>query len=161
VAFVEIKMNANTDPPAGDAAIVEGAGERTRNPCRRAIALPHSGQRPLEWTDRAEGNRLEATTEEIKVNKKDTPRRNRLPIISRETRRLIGEEVREEELGGYICQFLKRLQKKNPEAAYFIEEYARGSRCANQTMTCMALLYRMLEAQAEVDAISIKWLARG
>jgi hypothetical protein len=94
------------------------------------------------------------------VNKEDTARRDRLPIISRETRRLIGEEVREEELGCYLRKFLKRLKKKNPEAAYFIEAYARGSRCANQTLACMALLYRMLEAQAEVDAISIKWLAR-
>jgi hypothetical protein len=94
------------------------------------------------------------------VNEEDTARRDRLPIISRETRRLIGEEVREEELGGYILRLLKRLKKKNPEAAYFIEEYARGSKCANQTLACMTLLYRMLEAQAEVDAISIKWLAR-
>ena len=101
-----------------------------------------------------------ALTQEIKLNKEDPARRDRLPIISRETRRLIGEEVREDELGGYIRKFLERLKKKNPEAAYFIEEYARGSRCAIQTLGCMALLYRMLEAQAEVDAISIKWLAR-
>jgi hypothetical protein len=97
---------------------------------------------------------------EINVNKEDMARPDRLPIISRETRRLIGEEVREQELGGYIRKFLERLKKKNPEAAYFIEEYARGSKCANQTLACMALLYRMLEAQAEVDAISINWPAR-
>jgi hypothetical protein len=132
-----------------------GDEARTRKgkPCRRTAG-------PLEWTDRAEGNRLEANTEVIKVNKEDTARRDRLPVISPETRRLIGEEVREDELGGYIRKFLKRLKKNNPEAAYFIEEYARGSRCATQSLACMALLYRMLEAQAEVDAISINWLAR-
>ena len=94
------------------------------------------------------------------MNKEDTARRDRLPIVSPGTRRLIGEEVRGDELGGYVRRFLQRLKRKNPEAAYFIEEYARGSRCATQTLACMALLYRMLEAQAEVDAISIKWLAR-
>ena len=77
-----------------------------------------------------------------------------LPIVKEEIGFAIQEEFRNSMGGDYICETLKRMEKENPCIANFISAYSlQFKESILPTMSCAVLVYRLLESQAEADAM--------
>lgn len=86
-----------------------------------------------------------------------------LPVVSPDTGRFVQAELEQGKEGNqYIIEILKRLQQKNPRIAEFLNgftnEIPAGPIDSKDVMLymsyCGALVYRLLEKQAEVDFYS-------
>lgn len=77
-----------------------------------------------------------------------------LPIVKEEIGFAIQEEFRKSVDGDYICETLERMGKENPCVANFIAAYSlQFEEAILPVMACAVLVYRLLESQAEADAM--------
>lgn len=76
----------------------------------------------------------------------------KLPIISDEIVRMVGEELeRGFENDEFITHVIERLKRNNQNIADFIGELANESDDPVRVAICGAVVFRLLEAQAEAE----------
>jgi hypothetical protein len=76
-----------------------------------------------------------------------------LPCVTKETGFAVCRELEQEEDNDYIIRLLERLEDENPCVAEFVSRMAIQHDDPVGLSTAALLVYRMLESQAEADAL--------
>ena len=76
-----------------------------------------------------------------------------LPQVTKETGFAVCRELEREENNGYVIRTLERLQEENPCVAEFVSRLAIAHDDPVGISTAAVLVYRLLESQAEADAL--------
>ena len=76
-----------------------------------------------------------------------------LPKVTKETGYAVCRELEQEDDNNYIIQLLERLEEENPCVAEFVSRLAIQHDDPVGITTSAMLVYRLLESQAEADAL--------
>ncbi|MBI3725704.1 hypothetical protein HY251_17395 [bacterium] len=78
----------------------------------------------------------------------------RLPVVTKETGFAVCRELEREEDNDFIIHLLERLEEANPCVAEFVSRLAVQHEDPVGISTAALLVYRLLESQAEADALA-------
>lgn len=76
-----------------------------------------------------------------------------LPHVTKETGYAVCRELEREDNNEYVIQMLARLEQENPCIAEFVSRLAIQNEDPVGITTAALLVYRLLESQAEADAL--------
>ncbi len=76
-----------------------------------------------------------------------------LPVVTRETGNAVSRELEREEDNDYVVRMLERLERQNPCVAEFVSRLAVQHEDPVAISTAALLVYRLLESQAESNAL--------
>ena len=76
-----------------------------------------------------------------------------LPQVTKETGYAVCRELEREENNGFVIRTLARLEEENPCVAEFVSRLAIQHDDPVGISTAAVLVYRLLESQAEADAL--------
>ncbi|RMG15101.1 MAG: hypothetical protein D6731_09060 [Planctomycetota bacterium] len=76
-----------------------------------------------------------------------------LPLVTKETGYAVCRELEREANNDYVIRLLERLEDENPCVAEFISRLAIQHEDPVGLSTAAALVYRLLESQAEADRL--------
>jgi hypothetical protein len=77
----------------------------------------------------------------------------RLPVVTKETGLSVCRELEREEDNDFIVRLLERLEAENPCVAEFVSRLAIQHEDPVAISTAALLVYRLLESQAESNAL--------
>lgn len=77
----------------------------------------------------------------------------RLPVVTKETGHAVSRELEREEDNDFIIGLLERLEEQNPCVAEFVSRLAIQHEDPVGISTAALLVYRLLESQAESNAL--------
>ena len=77
-----------------------------------------------------------------------------LPRVTKETGYAVCRELDRDDNNEYVIALLKRLESENPCVAEFVSRLAIQHEDPVGISTAALLVYRLLESQAEADALS-------
>lgn len=80
-----------------------------------------------------------------------------IPTIQEDVAKPLQKELLETEETEYMVAAIRDLQKKNPLAANFISQFAMSTKEPVSVAYCALILYKLLEGQAEANALAQKW----
>lgn len=78
----------------------------------------------------------------------------RLPVVTKETGFAVCRELEREEDNDFVTKLLARLEEENPCVAEFVSRLAVQHEDPVAITTAALLVYRLLESQAEADALA-------
>jgi phosphohistidine phosphatase SixA len=78
----------------------------------------------------------------------------RLPVVTKETGFAVCRELEREEDNDFIVRLLERLEEQNPCVAEFVSRLAVQHEDPVGISTAALLVYRLLEMQAESNALT-------
>lgn len=76
-----------------------------------------------------------------------------LPRVTKETGFTVCHELEREDNNEYVIRMLERLERENPCVAEFVTRLAIQNEDPVGITTAALLVYRLLESQAEADAL--------
>lgn len=76
-----------------------------------------------------------------------------LPKVTSETWEAFSQDNEEGRPNAKIQGMLEKIERENPWLAQFIQAYAEDCENPAEVETCAAFVYRLLENQAEADAL--------
>ena len=76
-----------------------------------------------------------------------------LPTVTKETGYAVCRELERAENNDYVIRILERLERENPCVAEFVSRLAIQHDDPVGISTAAVLVYRLLESQAEADAL--------
>lgn len=79
--------------------------------------------------------------------------RSALPTVTKETGFAVCRELERADNNDYVIQLLERLEEQNPCVAEFVSRLAIQHDDPVGITTSAMLVYRLLESQAEADAL--------
>jgi len=84
-----------------------------------------------------------------------------LPTVTKETGYALCRELERSEYNDYVIQLLERVEAENPCVAEFVSRLAIQHDDPVGISTAAMLVYRLLESQAEADALRQQLEAAG